>query len=307
MLRLALPLLALLLLPASGTLLAGEEGLEREPKNPRARELREEGKRLWAAVQPLAEKAKTKQPLEQEEIAAALRSLEDAALSYEKSLEMEWNSEANRQLGDALRGYFRLRALRVAAEPADEAAKAAAAKEAERDRRERLADTRKFVMDFGSARRYENLFGRCERCDGRGDLRSPFGDKSPCTACSRGGMLPKERGILAARWLVNSPLYRANSTNFTQVDRMLRTAHTNPRPLAPFVKSVGISGDVEDHGDWVRIETKEQTIAEPGAKSVNKAKAVYTLFRVGRVWYIYTPRFDRELIDIPDLPEPAKE
>ncbi len=299
--------LALLLLPAS-VAFAADEGLEKEPKHPRARELREEGKRLAAAVQPVAEKARTKQPLEQEAIAAAMGDLEGAALSYEKSLEMEWNSEANRQLGDVLRAYFRLKALRVATEPADEAAKAQAAKEAERDRRERLADTRKFVMDLGSARRHENLFGRCERCDGRGVMHSPFGDKSTCATCASGGMLPKPKGILASRWLVNSPLYRANSTNFTQVDRMLRTAHLNSKPLAPFVKSIGIAGDVEDHVDWVRIEAKEQTIAEAGAKTVEKTKVVYTLFRVGKVWYLYTPRFDRELIDIPDLPEePAKE
>jgi len=302
-----LPLLALLLLPA-GLALAGDEGLEKEPRHPRAKELRAEGKRLWAAVQPVADKAKTKQPLEQEAIAAAMRDLESAALSYEKSLEMEWNSEANRQAGDVLRAYFRLKALRVASEPADEAAKAQATKDAERDLRERLADTRKFVMDMGSARRYENLFGRCEKCDGRGVIHSPFGDKAECAACAKGGMLPKPKGILASRWLVNSPLYRANSTNFTQVDRMLRTAHLKSQPLAPFVKSVAISGDVEDHVDWVRITAKEQTIAEAGAKTVDKTKVVYTLFRVGKVWYVYTPRFDRELIDIPDLPEePAKE
>ena len=34
--------------------------------------------------------------------------------------------------------------------------------------------------------------------------------------------------------------------------------------------------------------------------------AAYVVYRVGRVWYLYSRRHDREVLDIPEAPEPEK-
>ncbi|MGH7161976.1 MAG: hypothetical protein ACREID_00725 [Planctomycetota bacterium] len=298
--------LALALL-ASLAVAEEEAGLERPPSSLRARELREGGLKLWKEAEPLWHSARRDQPVEPAAVAEALAKIEDSVAQLERSLQAEWHAETNAAVAEAARAWHALRAkLPSPPLPDDPKERAKAEEAAARDRRQRAAEARRFVMEYGSARRYESQLERCDRCEGRKLIRSAFGDPPvPCAKCDQLGVRVVPKGLLAARWLPHSPAYRADVRNVVEMDRALRTAKFQTRLLAPFTKSVGIEGDVEDHDSWVRIRAVERIVQVPAAQKPEKAKVTYVLFRVGRVWYLWTRRYDAETVGVPAGAEEA--
>jgi hypothetical protein len=292
---------------ALGAAFAGEL-LEPEKSSPRARRMREDA---YEKLEPLAETmaaVKAKGDVAPEAAQAALGSIEEVVKILDRALAMEWNAEANRTLADAARAWYYLRErLPKPEEPADEAEKKKREAAAERAHRGRLRDARRFLLDVLKARKYEQQFRRCTRCDGRKELRSPFGDKQPCPACAETGRLRVEKAILEATWLCYSPLYRADARNLTTAHRKLLLAQTRPDTLAPFVRSASVKGSIEDHDLWVRIHTEEKVYKEPGARKTETVENSYALFRVGDVWYLHSKRFDGALVEVPEEPKPEEE
>lgn len=284
---------AVLPLLLAGFAIAGEEpGLAVPLASARARSLREEGKKAWEAAAPVWTKAKAREVVEPDVLAAAVASVEEAVAKWEQSLRVEWDDATNGALAEACRAWYGMRALLPAA-PADDAKR-------EAGRRRRVQEVRKLVMEHGAARRLETQVRRCDRCDGRGVLRAAFGDRpAECPACDRRGARPHRESILAAQWFVRSPLYRADTGNAVRMDLDLRRAASDAARLAPFVHSVGIDGEVEDHDVWARVRAKEKVTNEPRGRAETR-QVEYVFFRVGRVWYLWDDRYDAAV-----LPDPA--
>jgi len=283
-------LLPLLLLCCAPALPAEDEGgLDQPLTSFRAKQLREEGAKHWAASAAAREQLAAKQAVDPANAAAALDAVELALARLEQALELEWDAAANKVAADAARAWFALRPL-APAPPEREAAKR---------RARRVADVRRFALEHGAARRFESLFQRCTRCDGRGVMPPAFqGKPPPCPACRQQGRLPVRKGILAARWFSHSPVYRDDASNARTVDRELRVAANDPTQLGPFVKSLAVDGEVEDHDTWARVTVREKLAREPGEKPEER-KTVLTVFRVGDRWYLWERRFDDALVAIP--------
>lgn len=284
---------AVFLLLLAGFAFAGEEpGLAVPLTSVRARSLREEGRKAWDAAAPVWTKAKAGEVVEPGALAAAVAAVEDAVAKWEQSLRVEWDDATNGTLAEACRAWYGMRVL-LPADPADDTRR-------EAGRRRRVQEVRKLVMEHGAARRLEMQIRRCDRCDGRGVLRAAFGDRpADCPACDRRGAVPHRGSILDAQWLVRSPLYRADTGNAVRMDLDLRRAGSDAARLAPFVQSVGIDGEVEDHDVWARVRAKEKVTDEPRGKPVTR-QVEYVFFRVGRVWYLWDDRYDASV-----LPDPA--
>lgn len=291
---------------ALGAAFAGEL-LEPEKSSPRARRMRDQAfEKLDLLAETLAA-VKAKADVAPEAALAAMEPIEEAVKILERSLAVEWNADANRRLAEAARAWYYLRhRLPAPEEPADEEARKKRDAAAERAHREHLRDARRFLLDVLKARKYEKQFRRCPRCDGRKELRGPFSNNKPlpCPNCAQTGVLRNEKGILEATWLCYSPLYRADSRNLTSTDRKLLRSQTRPETLAPFVRTASIEGRIEDHDLWVRIHTKEKVYTKPGARKTETVENSYALFRVGDVWYFHTPRFDGDLVEVPEEPKP---
>ncbi|MGQ0612909.1 MAG: hypothetical protein ACT4PV_04095 [Planctomycetaceae bacterium] len=280
---------ALMLLLASA-LAAEEGGLTLPLTSFRARELREEGTKHWQSAETVWEKLKATEAVDAATAGAALEKVELAFTRLEQSLELEWDAATNTLLANAARAWYALHPL--APPPAE--------KELAKLKSRRIADVRRFALEYGAARRYESQIQRCSRCDGRGVLSGAFGDKPPpCGTCKQRGGVPVRKGILAARWFVQSPLFRDDNGNALNLDRDLRQAAIDPSRLSPYVKSVAIHGEVEDHGTWARVRVREKVSPEPGGKSEER-KETLTLFRIGSRWYIWSRRYDESLIAIPE-------
>jgi hypothetical protein len=286
------------LLLALSLLAHGEEqDLEQPPASAKARQLREEGIALWDGVQAVWEKVRHKKDVTQEEAVATVPVVERAVELLEKSLREEWNGETNRALADAARAWYWLQPRLPQVEPSESEAKAA--------RSARTREVRDFIMKWGRERRVDSLLRTCTKCQGRKEIVSSFGDRAPCTACSKRGRLVDRDAVIAARWSRYSPLYRAQSRYEHQVNRLLRSLAPDDSKdaFAPYIVSVSIK-EVEDNGLWVRV--KAQDIVQPSANSpkTEKTDATYVLFRVGKVWYVYDKQADRDLLDLAEKLEP---
>lgn len=279
---------------------ADEKDLDQPPTSPKARKLREDGKALWDLVQPVWEKVRYRKPVTPEEATATVSVLEEAIGILEKSLEEEWNGETNRWLADASRAWYWLQpALPPPEPPADEAAKRKAEKEAQAEHLARIREIRDFIMKWGRERRVDSLLRTCPKCDGRKEIRSSFGDRTPCAACSKRGRLVDREAVIEARWDRFSPLYRTQSRHEAAVNRLLRSVAPDETKdvFAPYISSVSIK-DVEDNGLWARVKAVD--IVQPSANSpkTEKQDVTYVLFRIGPVWYAYDQQADRELLDL---------
>lgn len=289
------------LLSILGTVLAGEPAekgtILGPPVTGKAKSLREQGMKAWNEAAAVVADWKAKKPVDRAAAAAALGRIEEAALHFQRCVEAEWQCDANVKLAEAVRAWHGLRAI---APPPAPPADPKESERLERARRDRLADARRLVMETANARRYENLIRRCDRCDGRKELRNAFGDdRVDCPKCRRAGSLLSVKGVLEARWFALSPLARADGRSASDLDMLLKVAGAAPQRLAPFVKSVSIAGDVEDHDTWVRMRVQEKYVEEAGSSRVGRAENVVVLYRVGRLWFLYDARADRDLVEIP--------
>jgi hypothetical protein len=291
----------LLLVALPGTAFAAETpDLEQPPQSAKARQLREEALALWTPIQPLYENLRKKKTPEPAEVEAALPAVEKAIELFERSLREEWLNEANRTLAEAARAWCLLReAAPPATPPLDEAARKKEEQAAERARRARVQELRRFVMEYGRERRADSLFRRCPKCEGRKEIVSPFGGRTDCSACMKHGILVDREGLIAARWLRHSPLYRSEARHERAMNQLLRKRPPGESddPFAPYVRSVQIK-DVEDHDTWARVKAIEQTQATYGTQKTEKAEVTYTLFRVAGVWYLHDDVSDRPLLDL---------
>lgn len=285
-----------------------ERDIEQPPKSRKARDLREQGTALWQGLAPLWERARQKKDVTPAEAEAALPTVEQAVELLEKSLREEWNGETNRTLADATRAWFGFRLLLPPPEPPVSEAARAKAEQAQRVARAR--EIRDFVMKWGRERRVDSILRNCNKCQGRKEILSSFGDRSPCNACSKRGRLVDREAVIAARWSRMSPLHRAQTRNEQAVNRLLRSLAPDDQKdaFAPYIVSVSIK-DVEDNDVWARVTATD--IVQPVASSqkTEKTDATYVLFRVGKVWYVYDPQADKDLIDLTEKlapPAPTK-
>ncbi|MHC4974590.1 MAG: DnaJ-like cysteine-rich domain-containing protein [Planctomycetota bacterium] len=292
------------LLVCFGVLLGAALGQELEPeekdRSPRAARMRKQAQAMWENAAPVVQALGLNQKPTPEEAAVATRTLEEAVVLFEKAVRAEWHMEANATLARAIVAWHDLRKYLPQPSPADEEARKEAAREQEKQRRARAKQVRRFILDYGRARRFEKQFRTCSRCDGRGDVYDAFNrGKRPCAACHREGRMPIREGIIRAHWHFLSPLYRAQPRSATEARRALGAAARSPHKLAPFVRSVTIR-EVEDHDLWVRVDVLEKTFNEPGSKKTFKTEKSYLLYRVGKSWYLYSRRSDKKLVEIPD-------
>jgi hypothetical protein len=256
---------------------------------------------------PLEELLKKGQECDPEEAAKAVAELEDAVATASRALDIEWNTDANSAQAECVRMWMALRATLPQPEPpADEDARKQWDKDEQSARIQRTQDARRFVMDYARKRKHTSMLDRCPRCEGRGDVRDKFGagSKGKCTHCRGSCVVPNRRGVLETHLMVFSPIYRADAARQRAALSVLRDAEMRADRTGPFVRTLSIA-DVEDHDVWMRIRTKEQTYREPTATRFDKTEGVYTLYRVGRVWFLYTA-FDRGVIDIPEPEAPEK-
>lgn len=288
-----------------GILLGSALGQELEPeekdRSPQAARLRKQAQAVWERAAPVIRALGLNQEPTPEEAVVATRTLEEAVAAFEKALRLEWHLETNQTLARAVTAWYGLRRfLPQPAPPADEEARKRAAREKEKERRARVKQVRRFLLEYGRARRFDRQFRMCRRCDGRGDVFDAFNKgKRPCPVCHREGRIPVREGIIRARWHFHSPLYRAQPRAASRVKQALGVAARSPHKLAPFVRSIAID-KVEDHDLWARAQVTEKTYLEPDSQKTIKTEKTYLLYRVGRTWFLYFPRADRKLIEIPE-------
>lgn len=280
---------------------ADEKDLEQPPVSGKARELREQGQALWSSVQPVWDKVRHKQPVTPEEAAATVPVVEEAVELLERSIREEWNGETNRALADAARAWYWLQPLLPPEPPDDPAVK----RLAEKERIARIREVRDFIMKWGRERRADSLLRTCTKCQGRKEIVSSFGDRSACNACGKRGRLVDREAVIAARWLRNSPLYRAQARHEQAVNRLLRSFAPDEQKdaFAPYVSSVLIK-DVEDNGLWARVKAVDTVQPAASSGKTEKEEVTYVLFRVGKVWYLYDKQADKDLIDLAAKLEP---
>lgn len=291
---------ALMLFPLAAVLFGADEatGVFAPPTLPRAKSLRDEGARIWSEVEPLWKELRARKPVDGAAAAAALPKIEEAASLFHRSVAAEWSSDANLLLAEAVRAWHGLRAVAPPPEPPQDPR---GRERLERLRKDRIADARRLVVEWGAARRHDSQFLRCDRCDGRRELTNAYGDaRFDCPKCRGAGSFLNTKTILGARWLTKSPLLRADGRAAHDLDLLLKTAGNYPKRLAPFLKSLVIEGEAEDHDVWVRFRTSEKTVEEPGSARTAKSFNAYVLYRVGRLWFFYDPRYDKELVAVPE-------
>jgi hypothetical protein len=284
-----------------GAALAQDLEPEEDDRSPRAARMRKQALAAWKKVAPVVNALGQNKPPLPAEAVVATRNLEEAVTLIERALHVEWDLQANMALARAVRAWYDLRKhLPAAPPPADADAEKKAAKEKEKQHRARLKQVRRFILDYGRARRFEEQFRTCRRCDGRQYVYDAFNKgKRPCPVCDREGRMPIREGIIRARWHFHSPLYRANPGASRDVRNALASAARSPHRLAPFVRSVAID-EVEDHDLWMRVAVTEKTFTEPDSRKTVETEKTYLLYRVGKTWFLYFRRFDNKLVDIPD-------
>lgn len=268
--------------------------LEQPPVSAKAKELRGKAQALWVTVAPVWELVKAKKPVPQPDAETAMPLVEQVVEIFEKSLHEEWNGDANRTLADAVRTWAKLRQqLPPPTPPDDDAGK----KKAEKAAAARKAEVREFVMAYAAERRTTSLFRTCPKCEGRGENASPFGERRDCPACQKRGRLLDRDGIVKARWLRYSPLYRATPRREQELNRLLGGSAPDQQRdwFAPYIRGVSIR-EVEDHDFWVRVKAQDQVQATVTTNKVEKVDATYVLLRIGRVWYLFDQQTDRDLL-----------
>lgn len=303
---------ALIIVLAATTLtFAGETArLEQPFASSRAKGYRKKAKEAWTSVLPVLELVHADKPVEDSKLRAALPRIESTALNLERSLQLEWHAKVNDKLVEVITTWFDLRSrLPEPAPPEDPAEREKLEKARAKERKAQVRQARKALLEARNARRPEKQLIRCRACDGRGELRSAFGDKTKCKACGGVTRHVDREGILEAQFLPYSPVWRADPRNEMKADRALRGADTNPSILAPYVKSSQVKGEVEDHDFWVRIRLREKQYKEPGGKDLETVEKTFVLYRVGKVWYLHGGRIDHVLFELPPEPDPegAKE
>ena len=225
------------------------------------------------------------------------------------SLGQEWNTEANLALCEVIKAWFAAQPLLPKPlPPANEKARKKAELAARKLRSAHMSAARKRLMEYGSARRYQKLYHLCRRCEGRRDLRNPLDRRIiPCSACRRTGRVAHKMGIVRALWIFHSPFYRADARRQRDVNRSMRLATNDPKRLAPFVRSVAVVGKPEFHDTWIRIHAKEKTHTDPLSKKTDRVETTYTLYRIGKLWYLYHERYDKHLVEVPQDEDEAEE
>ncbi|MCZ6785539.1 MAG: hypothetical protein O7E54_00095 [Planctomycetota bacterium] len=285
------------------SVLGAEDSILTKPaSSSRAKSLRTKAYKAWAPVQPLWERIQNQEKLDPPTLQKISLAVEDAIYLMERSLRVEWDQESNTELADMVEAWFRIREMLPPSKPPqDPEALKKWQRELAKKKRKLLTAARKFVTSYGSARRYESQYDLCRKCDGRKYLRDPFGGEArPCTLCRRRGRLADTEAILEARWYVYSPFYRKAPRNTSKVERVLRVATRTPDRAGPFITKLSIKGTIEDHDLWVRVRTKEKRFKKlENRKHPESIKHTYTLFRAGRVWYLYSPRFDGKMLEVP--------
>ena len=284
-------------------------GLEQPLKSPVAKRLRAKAAKLHDQAQ--AVHAKTRQPPGSEtypspdELSGALATAEGAIWNYEQAQRKECDTSTNAKEASCLRIWIDLRKLVPPPEPPkDPEALKKWTKAKKRARAERMRDARRLFGKYESARRYTKLFSVCRRCDGRGDLRTAFGDKSVCPSC-RGAKLHVDRKtLLASYWFCFSPFYRADSRHRARLNQVLVSGVRAQDRIAPFVLSYRIKGKAEDHGWWVRATVLEKLHDDPKSKKGTEKPVDYVMMKVGKAWWIHRGRADEQLLKIPE-PEAA--
>jgi len=320
--------ICLLLLPV---VFAQDWDLSKPIPSLRAKRMRKEADKLWAEAKPTCDliaaldqsgkkdrrgrRTAEKQPevkpgdIDPQAVADAVEKLELAALRYERSLKQEWNNTANLSLCNVITAWFLAQPhLPKPPPPADEKERKKQESAARKERTKNMGAARKRLMEYGAARRYQKLYHRCPRCEGRKDLRNPLDKRViPCKLCRRTGLQVDRKGVVNARWMFNSPFYRADARRQLEVNRKLRLAKYDTKRLAPFVRSVRIVGKPEYHGTWIHIMAQEKVHTDPAGKRIEKTDASYVLYRIGKLWYLYHRRYDKQLVEVPEEEAAPKE
>jgi len=284
---------------------AGGMDLTNPPQTLKGKKDRGKARAVWMQAKPAYDLANAGKPVAPDRIVAAVTDIEKAVSIYERTLRREWNADANRELCECVKAWYKLRPLLPKPQPANDDEKKKLAKQAKRARRAELSAARKMVMEFSAAQRHTKLMRRCPSCEGRKEHRSGFGDRRPCQTCAKEGFLPDYKGIVKARWAYFSPFYRQNSRKLLQVNRAMQQAAHNPDRLAPFIRSVSIK-KVEEHGTWIRIRALVKTYATVASKRDVKEKRTFTIYRVGRIWWVHDPQVDPDFLMIPVEETPKK-
>ena len=290
----------LLLVPLA---LAGDDdgGLDQPLSSPLAKRKRAEADELGGKGRALHEEIRKGVKPAPEDLRKAIEALEEALAIYERAQAMEWSLAANADEMECLRSWVALREhLPPAEAPADPEEKARAEAKEVKAQKERARDARRFLTETLRSRRHRKVFDRCDRCDGRGELRSAFGDKSVCSTCRGEKLITNRKNLLEGYWLAHSPFYRADARERARLNYVLRSGVRGEKRIAPFIEAATISGKVEDHGWWFRFETKQKVIEEGGQGKATERDENYIVMNVGRCWWIHGGRVDRELLDLQD-------
>ena len=290
-------------------------GLEVPLKSPVAKRLRAKATVLYqkAKAQAASLQERLRQPPDSEdypvpdELRDAFRNAQDAIDLFEKAQRKEWDTATAMAEVDCLRTWIDLRKVMPAEEaPKDPEALAKWTKAKARALKERKRDARRVFSKYEQGRRHAKLFAQCRRCDGRGELRSSFGEKSTCPSCRGNKVHAERRTILGSYWLCFSPFYRADGRNRSRVNQVLRTGVRSESRLAPFVQSYRIKGAAEDHGWWLRATVIEKVHEDPHTKKGTEQTVDYVIMKVGKSWWIHRGRVDTQLLDPREL-EAAKD
>ncbi|MHC4941131.1 MAG: hypothetical protein ACYTHK_19520 [Planctomycetota bacterium] len=281
---------------------AGDDaGLDAPAKSPLAKRKRDEATALWHKGRAVHEEVRKGKKPAPEVIRQAIQDLENAVDLFEAAQRMEWDGKANQDEAECLRNWAGLREVAPPPEaPADPAEKTRWEAKQRSAAKERARDARRFVTKLLQARRHNKVFQRCGRCDGRGEIRSAFGDKSVCKSCGGLKQTTNRKNLLKAYWMAHSPFFRADARNRSLMNQVLRMGVRAEKRIGPYIKSSSIDGKIEDHGWWFRVRTKEKVLEDGTQKKPTERAETYIVMNVGRAWWVHSGRVDRELLVLPD-------
>ena len=293
-------LLAVLLL-GSFAIAGDAQGLDAPAKSPLAKRKRAEAAASWHKGRVVHEAVRKGDKPAADVVHQALRDLENAVNLYEAAQIMEWSAVANREEAECVRNWAGLRAIAPALEPPIDATEKQRWEAKQRSAaKERYRDARRFVTKLLQGRRHRKVFQRCSGCDGRGERRSAFGDKSTCKTCRGSKSTTHRKNLLKAFWMAHTPFFRADARNIARVNQVLRDGVSGEKRLGPYVHSSSIDGKIEDHGWWYRVRTKEKVIAEGEQGKPTERSETYIVMNVGRAWWLHSGRLDRDLLVVPE-------
>lgn len=146
------------------------------------------------------------------------------------------------------------------------------------------------VRQYFNPRHRRNLYGKCQRCEGRKSVPTSGGPNEPytwvrCPVCHGKGLGVQLYSAAKSLWMTWSPLYRMDPKKRAEWKETVRRWKADARTLPAPLTGLRIL-KVDYHGLWADLTWVEKG---PGYEQTVTRRVI----RAGRRWFFYSEAHDR--------------